>query len=109
MDERMINDELKISKIVITSPFVLAMGREWMGGIVDSSERAGGRWNERNIRVGAGDFSKKESSYRQSGWIGTEEVRRDAGLEPGETFCLCVPISSTPVSRFTSTVPIHPV
>ena len=28
--------------------------------------------------------------YLQTGWIGTVEVNRDAGLEPGETFCLCV-------------------
>ena len=28
------------------------------------------------------------------------EVNRDAGLEPGETFCLCVSPSPSPVSRF---------
>ena len=30
------------------------------------------------------------------------------GLEPGETFCLCVSPGSSPVSRFISSVPIHP-
>ena len=43
------------------------------------------------------------------GWIGTMEVNRDAELEPGETFCLCVSPGLSPVSRFTSPVPIHPV
>ena len=51
-------------------------------------------------------FQKKECTDKggpgQRRWIGTEEVYRDAGLEPGETFCLCV-------SPGTSTVPIHPV
>ena len=47
--------------------------------------------------------------YRQMGWIGTVEVKRDTGLEPGETFCLCVSSDSSTVSRFTSTVPIRPV
>ena len=40
--------------------------------------------------------------YRQTGWIGTVEVNRDTGLKPGETFCLCVYPSLSPVSRFTS-------
>ena len=29
-------------------------------------------------------------SCHQTGWIGTVEVNWDAGLEPEETFCLCV-------------------
>ena len=52
---------------------------------------------------------RMERNYRQTGWIGTVEMNRDAGLEPGQTFCLCVSPGSSPVSRFTSTVPIHPV
>ena len=36
--------------------------------------------------------------YRQTGWIGTVEVNRYAGLEPGETFCP----DSPPLSRSTS-------
>ena len=43
------------------------------------------------------------------GWIGTVEVNRDAGLKKGETFCHCVSPGSSPMSRFSSTVPIHPV
>ena len=39
--------------------------------------------------------------YRHTGWIGTVEVNRDAGLEPGMTFCLCVSPGSGPVSRYT--------
>ena len=35
-------------------------------------------------------------------------VDGDSGLEPGETLCLCVFPGSSPVSRFTSSVPIHP-
>ena len=45
--------------------------------------------------------------YRQPGRIGTEEVNWDAGLEPGETFCLCVSPGSSTVSRITC-VTIHP-
>ena len=46
--------------------------------------------------------------YRKPGWIGTEEVNRDAGLEPGETYSLCVSPGSSPVSRFTSSIRINP-
>ena len=34
--------------------------------------------------------------YLQTGWIGRVEVNRDTGLEPGETFCLCVSPGSSP-------------
>ena len=40
------------------------------------------------------------SIYHQTGWIGTAEVKQDAGLEPGATFCLCL-------SRLEPRVPIH--
>ena len=58
------------------------------------------------FQVSAIVFSNKDC---QMGWIGTVEVNRDAGLVPRETFCLCVSPGSSPVSQFTSTVPIHPV
>ena len=38
----------------------------------------------------------------------TEEVIRDARLELGETFYLSVSPGSSPLSKFTSYVPIHP-
>ena len=47
--------------------------------------------------------------YRQTGWIGTVEVNRDTGIELEETQRQNVSPGSIPMSRFTSTVPIHPV
>ena len=47
--------------------------------------------------------------YRQTGWIGTVEVNRDMGLEPGEIQKHNVSPGSSPASQFTSTVLIHPV
>ena len=47
--------------------------------------------------------------YCQMGWIGTVEVNRDAGLEPGETFGLSVSPGSSPMYQLTSTVLIHPI
>ena len=45
--------------------------------------------------------------YSQPGWIGTE-VNRDAGLELGETFCLCDYPSSSSMSRLIYSVPTDP-
>ena len=52
---------------------------------------------------------KPEFAYRQTGWIGTVEVNWDTGLEPGETQRQNFSPGTSPASRFTSTVPIHPV
>ena len=56
--------------------------------------------------TGEAIFTK--SAYRQPGLIGTEGMNRVAGLEPGETFSLCVFPASSPVPGFTPSVPIHP-
>ena len=50
-----------------------------------------------------------EIKYRLTGWIGTVEVNRDMRLKPGEKQRQNVSPGSSPASRFTSTVPIHPV
>ena len=45
---------------------------------------------------------------RQLGWIGTDGVNRDTGLEPGQTRSQSVSPGSSPASRFIPSVPIHP-
>ena len=40
------------------------------------------------------------SRYRQPGWIGTEGVNRDSGLEPGETLKQNVSPGPSPASQF---------
>ena len=42
-------------------------------------------------------------------WIGTVEVNRDTGFEPGESQRQNVSPALSPASQFTSTVSIHPV
>ena len=64
---------------------------------------------------GGGQWAKQWSCicpkrrYHQTGWIGTVKVNRDTKLEPGKTQTHNVSPGSSPASRFTSTVPIHPV
>ena len=48
-------------------------------------------------------------TYRRTGCIGTCGVNRDIGLEPEETKCLLVSLGTSPMSRFTPEIPIHPV
>ena len=55
------------------------------------------------------DRLEEEINNRQTGWIGTVEVNRDTGLEPGETQGQNVYPGTSPASRFPSTVPIPPV
>ena len=50
----------------------------------------------------------RSNSYRATGWIGTGEVKRDTGLQWGETQRQNVSPGSSRASRFNPSVPIHP-
>ena len=74
----------------------------------ESSERRDGENGERHDGTGIArrenhDLGRRRSEnmeYRQTGWIGTIKVNRDAGLEPGEILFLCL-------SRLEPRVPCH--
>ena len=51
-----------------------------------------------SILLGPFCFPNSINLYRKMGWIGTVEVNRDAGLQPGKTFSLYVSPGSGPVS-----------